>query len=119
MRIRWNPVQVMDAADELEGHVSKIVKPLQRACKTAEEAKNIPHLPDYIKQRLSAVMFDIERVIGGVEHTSYRWNDGKSEPYKYTTEGSLQRGIEALRKQVPEDALKKVKSQPALLKVSM
>lgn len=119
MRIRWDPTQVMDAADELEGHVAKIVKPLQRACKTAEEAKNIPRLPEYVKQRLTAVMFDIERVIGGVEHTSYRWDGGKSEPYTYISEGSLQRGIEALRKQVPEDALKEAKAQPALLKVAM
>jgi len=119
MRIRWDPVQVMEAADELEGHVAKIVKPLQRACKTAEEAKNIPHLPDYVKQRLTAVMFDIERVIGGVERTGYRWDGGKSESYKYITEGSLQRGIESLRKQVPEDALKEAKSQPALLKTAM
>lgn len=121
MRIRWDPVQVMDAADELEGHVSKIVKPLQRASKTAEEAKNIPRLPDYVKQRLTALMFDIERVIGGVKRTSYHYDfkEGKSEPYTYTSEGSLQRGIESLRKTVPEDALKEAKEQPALLKVAM
>jgi hypothetical protein len=109
----------MDAADELEGHVAKIVKPLQRASKTAEEAKKIPNLPDYVKQRLTSLMFDIERVIGGVERTSYIWKDGKSEPSTYITEGSLQRGIEALRKQVPEDALKEAKAQPSLLKIGM
>jgi hypothetical protein len=108
----------MDAADQLEGHVAKIVKPLQRASAAAEEAKTIPNLPDYVKQRLTSVMFDIERVIGGVEHTGYHWEDGKSQPYKYITEGSLQRGIEALRKQVPEDALKEAKAQPALLKMA-
>ena len=119
MRIRWSPVQVMEAADELEGQVAKIVKPLQRASAIAEKAKTIPNLPDYVKQRLTSVMFDIERVIGGVERTGYNWEDGKSQPYKYITEGSLQRGIEALRKQVPEDALKEAKAQPALLKIGM
>jgi hypothetical protein len=109
----------MDAADQLEGHVAKIVKPLQRASAAAEEAKKIPNLPDYVKQRLTSLMFDIERVIGGVERTGYHWEDGQSKPYKYSSEGSLQRGIEALRKQVPEDALKEAKAQPALLKIAM
>jgi hypothetical protein len=118
MRIRWDPVQVMDAADQLEGHVAKIVKPLQRARAAAEEAKRIPHLPDYVKQRLTSVMFDIERVIGGVERTSYVWEDGQSKSSTYITEGSLQRGIEALRKQVPQDALKEAKAQPTLLKIA-
>lgn len=119
MRIRWDPVQVMDAADELEAQVKKIVKPLQEARKMAEKAKEIPNLPDYVKQRLTAVMFDIERVIGGVERTGYVWKDGQSQSEKYITEGSLQRGIEALRKTVPEDALKEAKAQPTLLKIAM
>ena len=118
MRIRWDPMQVMDAADDLERQVAKIVKPLQRASATAEKAKTIPNLPDYVKQHLTSVMFDIERVIGGVERTGYNWEDGKSQPYKYITEGSLQRGIEALRKQVPEGALKEARAQPALLKMA-
>jgi hypothetical protein len=109
----------MDAADQLEGHVAKIVKPLQRASAAAEKAKTIPNLPDYVKQRLTSVVFDIERVIGGVERTGYNWEGGQSKPYKYITEGSLQRGIEALRKTVPEDALKEAKAQPALLKIGM
>lgn len=118
MRIRWDPVQVMEAADQLEGHVAKIVKPLQRASAAAEEAKKIPNLPDYVKQRLTSLMFDIEQVIGGVEHAGYAWKDGKSESSTYITEGSLQRGIEALRKTVPEDALKEAKAQPTLLKIA-
>jgi hypothetical protein len=109
----------MEAADKLEGHVAKIVKPLQHASATAEEAKNIPNLPEYVKQRLTALMFDIERVIGGGERTGYNWEGSQSKPYKYTTEGSLQRGIEALRKTVPEDALKEAKAQPVLLKTAM
>ncbi len=119
MRIRWDPREVMEAADKLEGHVAKIVKPLQHASAAAQEAKNIPNLPEYVKQRLTALMFDIERVIGGVERTSYVWKDGQSQSEKYITEGSLQRGIEALRKTVPEDALKEAKAQPVLLKTAM
>lgn len=117
MRIRWDPVQVVDTADELDAQVVKIVKPLQRARALAEAARNQPRLPDYIKQRLSAFMFDVERVIGG-ERTSYHWNHEQhcSEEYKYTSTGSLAGSIESLRKTVPDDALKEAKASRPLFK---
>ena len=118
MRIRWDPVPVMDTAEQLDAQVAKIIKPLQRARTLAEEAKKQPRLPDYVKQRLSALMFDIERVIGG-ERTGYHWENGHGEEYKYTSAGSLAGSIESLRKTVPEDALKEAKAQPKLLKVAM
>jgi len=119
MRIKWDPVQVMEAADQLEGQVKQIIKPLQRARAAAEQAKSIPHLPEYVKQRLTSLMFDIERVIGGIERTSYTWENGQSKSSTYITKGSLQCGIEALRQQVPQDALKEAKAQRPLLKVGM
>ena len=119
MRIRWDPVPVMDTAEQLDAQVAKIIKPLQRARTLAEEAKKQPRLPDYVKQRITSFLFDIERVVGGVERTSYHWENGQSEEYKYTSEGSLTRGIESIRKTVPQDALKEAKAQPKLLKVAM
>jgi hypothetical protein len=116
MRIRWNPVQVVEAADQLDVQVKKIAKPLMRARKLAEKGTEIPNLPDYVKYRFRAFMDDIERVIGGVEHTGYHWQDGQSTSYQYTSRGSLEQGIEAIRKEVPEDALAEVRSRPPLFK---
>jgi hypothetical protein len=120
MRIQWNPVQVMDAADQLDKHVKQIIKPLQRARAAAQEARNIPHLPEYVKQRFDSFMFDVERVIGGVERTGYVWQpNGENRSETYVTKGSLENGIAAIRKQVPEDALKEAKARPPLFKTGM
>jgi hypothetical protein len=109
----------MDAADRLDGHVNRIVKPLEQARKAAEQARAIPNLPDYVKQRFTAFMFEIERAIGGIERTSYTWENGASQTSKYISEGTLKRSISSIRSQVPQDALKKAKAQPALLKIAM
>ena len=121
MRIRWDPVQVMDAADQLEGNIARIVTPLKKARANAEKARNIPNLPDYVKQRLTRFMFDVERIVGGVEHTSSRYNleTRELEPYTYISTGSLATAIEAIRKEVPQDALKEAKSHPKLLKIGV
>jgi hypothetical protein len=118
MRIRWDPVQVMDAADQLEGHVNRIVKPLEEARKAAEQARAIPNLPEYVKQRFTGFMFEVERTIGGVERTSYTWENGQSQTSKYISEGTLKRSISSIKSQVPQDALKEAKAQPTLLKIA-
>jgi hypothetical protein len=109
----------MDAADQLEGHVNRIVKPLVEARKAAEQARAIPNLPDYVKQRFTSFMFEIERAIGGIERTSYTWENGQSKSSKYISEGTFKRSISSIRSQVPQDALKEAKAQPALLKIAM
>ena len=118
MRIRWSPVEVMDAADELEAHVEKIIKPLKKAQAAAEKAKGIPNLPQYVEQRFSAFLFEIERVVGGVR-TGYKWENGGHTNYQYTSQGTLQLRIADIRKDVPEDALKEARSKPELLKLGV
>ena len=110
MRIRWNPVQVMEAADELEGHVAKIVKPLEKAKAAAQQAETIPNLPDYVKYRFRSFVFEVERSIGQVHHMA-----GVDHFYQ----GLLKSRIADIRKEVPEDALAEAKAQPALFKRAM
>ena len=104
MRIRWNPKQVMDATVDLESQINKIIKPLKKA----KAARGIPRLPDYVKYRFSAFVSEVERAIGGVEHTS--WRDGS----KSLSEGALQLRISGIRQEVPKDALKEAMEQPEL-----
>jgi len=108
----------MDAADQLEAQVKKVIKPLMEARTIAEKAKEIPNLPDYVKQCFTSFAFEIERMIGGVERTSYKWEDNQSKSYTYMKEGTLKLRIADIRKKVPQDALAEAKSQPTLLKVS-
>jgi len=106
VRIKWSPVEVMDATDVLDGHIDKIIKPLKRAKEAAEAAREIRNLPDYVKYQFNNVIAEIERTIGG----THSW-DGK--PYS----GLLKNRIESIRNAVPKDALAEAHSKPALWKL--
>jgi hypothetical protein len=105
MRIKWSPVEVMDATDVLDGHINKIIKPLQKAKAAAEKAKGISNLPDYVKYQFANVIGEIERTIGG----THSW-DGKPYP------GLIKSRVESIRKAVPQDALAEARSHPPLLR---
>lgn len=115
MRIRWDPVQVMEAADQVEVQVAKIMKPLEQAKAAAEKGKEIPHLPEYVKYRFNAFLQEIERAVGGVERRDWSKDDGST----YLSKGSLHYRIDEIRKEVPKDALAEAKAQPALFKRAM
>lgn len=89
MPIKWSALKVSMAADEIEGHVSQITKPLEKARTTVNEALNIPGIPQYIESRLTSIKAEIERVNGGI--------DWQGNPYG----GSIRKAVERLRSDIP------------------
>jgi hypothetical protein len=53
---------VSDAMDMVEEFVNQAADPLEQAKIVANEARNIPNLPQYLDQRLVRLICDIERI---------------------------------------------------------
>lgn len=106
MRIRWNPLQVNEATDVLDGYIDKIVKPLEKAKKAAIEAEQIPKLPDYVKYSFRSFVGEVERVIGG----THSWGN-------HHFDGVLKSRVATIRRDIPKDALAEAISKPLLLPV--
>ena len=53
---------VSDAMDMVEEFVNQAADPLEQAKIVANEARNIPNLPQYLDQRLIRLVCDIERM---------------------------------------------------------
>jgi len=53
---------VSEAMDMVEDFVNQASDPLERAKIVANEARNIPNLPQYLDQRLVRLITDIERI---------------------------------------------------------
>ena len=94
MPIKWSPLKVSQAADEIEEHVSQITEPLEKARVSVNEALNIPGIPQYIESRLTSIRSEIERINGGI--------DWQGNPHG----GSIRKAIERLRDDIPADDLK-------------
>ncbi|MDD5511655.1 MAG: hypothetical protein PHI12_12725 [Dehalococcoidales bacterium] len=62
MPIRWSALLVSEAMDMVEEMVDQAAEPLERAKIVANEARNIPNLPQYLDQRLVRLVCDIERI---------------------------------------------------------
>ncbi|MDD5511903.1 MAG: hypothetical protein PHI12_14020 [Dehalococcoidales bacterium] len=62
MPIRWSALLVSEAMDMVEDLVNQAAEPLERARIVANEARNIPNLPQYLDQRLVRLVCDIERI---------------------------------------------------------
>jgi len=62
MGIKWSAVGVSEAMDIVEGFVKQAAEPLESARLVAAQAKNIANLPDYMKDRISRLLFAIERI---------------------------------------------------------
>ena len=62
MPIKWSALMVSDAMDMVEEFVSQAADPLEQAKIVANEARNIPNLPQYLDQRLIRLVTDIERI---------------------------------------------------------
>ena len=62
MPIRWSALLVSEAMDMVEEFVNQAVEPLTQARIVANEARNIPNLPQYLDQRLVRLVCDIERI---------------------------------------------------------
>ena len=62
MPIKWSALLVSDAMDMVEEFVNQASDPLEQAKIVANEARNIPNLPQYLDQRLMRLVCDIERI---------------------------------------------------------
>jgi len=87
MPVKWSALKVSEAMDMAEEFVGQAVEPLEQARIVAQEARNIPNLPQYVDQHLLRIIGEIDRAIGGSQ-----W-----EP-----EGRLKAGIQSVRDSLPE-----------------
>ena len=62
MPIKWSALLVSDAMDMVEEFVNQASDPLEQAKIVANEARNVPNLPQYLDQRLMRLVCDIERI---------------------------------------------------------
>ncbi|MFC1989601.1 hypothetical protein ACFLVW_03430 [Chloroflexota bacterium] len=62
MPIKWSALRVSEAMDMVEEFVNQAVEPLEQAKIVANEARNIDDLPQYLDQRLTHLIIDIERI---------------------------------------------------------
>jgi len=53
---------VSEAMDMVEEFVNQVSDPLEQAKIVANEARNIPNIPQYLDQRLVRLVCDIERI---------------------------------------------------------
>jgi len=53
---------VSEAMDMVEEFVNQAADPLEQAKIVANEARNIPNIPQYLDQRLVRLIIDIERI---------------------------------------------------------
>ncbi|MFC1985746.1 hypothetical protein ACFLWC_01985, partial [Chloroflexota bacterium] len=58
----WSALRVSKAMDMVEEFVNQAVEPLEQAKIVANEARNIDDLPQYLDQRLTRLIIDIERI---------------------------------------------------------
>ena len=62
MPIRWSALRVSEAMDEIEGLIDLAQPFFDQAKAKAREAKTIPNLPGYMDNRLSRLIWDIDRI---------------------------------------------------------
>jgi len=96
MPIRWNVLQVSEAADMIEEFVNQAAQPLEQVRIVAQEARKIANLPQYVDQHLCRIISDVERAIGG----------GQFDPV-----GRLRSGVQAIRKDIPESAIEEERAK--------
>jgi len=96
MPVKWSALMVNEAMDMVEEYVNQVVEPLEQARIVAQEARNIPNLPQYVDQYLVRIIGEIDRAIGGSQ-----W-----EP-----DGRLKAGIKSVRESLPDGAVKDEKKR--------
>jgi replicative superfamily II helicase len=83
--IKWSALRVSEAMDMVEEFVNQAVEPLEQAKIVANEARNIDDLPQYLDQRLTRLIIDIERI------------------------DYIKSSIEAVRRDLPDEAIESEK----------
>ena len=92
MPIKWSGLRVIEAMDMTEEYVSQAIEPLEQALLVAEEAANIPNLPDYMKDRINRLIDELKRMTGGVIY-------GQQMPSRLISV------IDAIRDTIPKETL--------------
>ena len=69
MPIKWSAVKVSEAMDEIELQLIAAQPFIDTALARAREARKIPHLPLYIDERISRLIYDIEEKFGRLKAT--------------------------------------------------
>jgi hypothetical protein len=88
MPIRWSAVKVVEAMEKVKIQADQVIEPLKLAKVAIEQARKIDHLPEYMKQHLSGLEGEIERVTGGSIYP-----------------GNIHRAIKRVLDDIPEDAI--------------
>ena len=83
MSIKWSAVKVSQACDDVEAQLTLAQSFFAKAKTLAEEARQLPSLPQYIDQKLLGLGYELGSRID-----------------------SLKSKVDSIRKQIPEDALK-------------
>ena len=96
MPVKWSALKVNEAMDMVEEYVNQAVEPLEQVRIVANEARNIPNLPQYVDQHLIRIIGEIDRAIGGSQ-----W-----EP-----DGRLKAGIQSVRESLPDGAVEEEKKR--------
>ena len=96
MPVKWSALKVNEAMDMVEEYVNQAVEPLEQVRIVANEARNIPNLPQYVDQHLIRIIGEIDRAIGGSQ-----W-----EPV-----GRLKTGIQSVRESLPDGAVDEEKKR--------
>lgn len=81
MPIKWSPLKVNEAMEEVESQIDLADAFLAEAKVKAETARKIASLPQYVDQRLLHLIGDIERI------------------------NSVRNAIDAVRKSIPDGAI--------------
>jgi len=63
MPIKWSAVKVSEVMDEIEEELKDIDEGLNACLIRTSKAKTIPNLPEYMKQRLNRLGWEIERAL--------------------------------------------------------
>ena len=82
MSIKWSAVKVSEACDKVEAQLALAEPFICEAKRLAEEARQLPNLPQYMDQKL----------LGLASELGYRIE-------------SLKNRVDSIRKDIPEDAL--------------
>lgn len=96
MPIRWSAVKVQEAADQIDFYIDQATAPLEKAMITAEDARKIPNLPQYIEDCFVRLLGEIERSIGGG---------------RFEENGRLLGSTMSIRDSIPEGAIEDEKAK--------
>ena len=94
MPIRWSALRVSEAMDEVERQIDAAQPFFDVAKDKAREAKTIPNLPGHMNDRLSRLIWDIDRI------------------------QAVRAAIASVRRDIPSEALnaeRNMPGQPALI----